>query len=336
MPPIYITEQGAKIRIQNNRIHIERPSGDRSETLYQAPIGTVSQVVLSGNVGLTTPAIAAFLERQIDVVFLDSHGNFRGRLLSGADPHTSLRRAQLHASEDQGFVLNMARCLIRAKLKHQHTLLRRCGRDRHDPVLAGAVLELSKAESSLEDRLTLNALRGAEGSAAAAYFSGFRQLFGPEWCFHARRHHPSPDPVNAMLSYGYTLLTQAAVSAVRTAGLDPYIGFLHEEAWNRPSLALDLMEEFRPVVDGIVLRCCHTQMIRPADFEKDQDLSLMSASARRTFISAFEERMSQRHLHPVTQTNLTLRQCLAEQARQIAFCCENAPMLPEYKAMGFR
>ena len=338
MPPIYITEQNTKIRIRNNCIHVERETGQDPEMLYQAPISTVSQLVLSGNIGLTTSAIGTFLSRQIDVVFLDSHGNFRSRLLSEANPHTVLRRAQFHAAEDKKFPVNLARCLIRAKLKHQHTILQRQNRTVQDPEIAAAVLEIAAIEKGLEGKFTLPALRGAEGNAAAVYFSGFRKLFAPEWNFRHRRQHPSTDPVNGMLSYGYTLLSQAASAAVQIVGLDPYVGFLHEDAYNRPSLALDLMEEFRPVVDGLVLWCCHSGLITPADFERDLEghQCLINASARKLLIKTFEERMENRHIHPVTLTSLTLRQCMLEQARQIALCCENLTKTPEFKGMGFR
>lgn len=337
MPPLYITEQGTKIRIRNNRVHVERDSDSTPETLWQAPIGTISQVVLSGNVGLTTPAIAAFLERRIDVVFLDSHGNFRGRLFSEADPHVSVRKGQYRAIENRGFVRLMVRCLVRGKIRNQKNLLQHIDHDKPGMVPAESIQKIIDTENSLESKTTINGMRGAEGKAAAAYFSGFRTILGMKWGFRRRRKNPSPDPVNAMLSFGYTLLSQLAVSAVQTVGLDAYAGFLHEDAYNRPSLGLDLVEEFRPLIDDMVLDLCESGRIFPENFEMDPDAGscLMDTGTRKIFIQSFEERMETRYLHPELQKWVTLRQCMTEQARTIAALCEKAYELPEYRAMEF-
>ena len=337
MPPLYISEQGTKIRIRNNCIHVEREDAARTETIYHAPIGTVSQVVLSGNVGLTTPAIAALLDRKIDVVFLDSHGHFRGRLQTESDPHVWIRRGQYRAVENKDFCQNMVRCLVSAKIRNQKYLLMRSSSQLPSQIQEMAIKKIDDAELTLKTKSTVNAMRGVEGKAAAAYFSGYRQLFNSSWNFHKRIKNPSPDPVNAMLSYGYTLLSQLAVSALQTVGLDPYAGFLHEEAYNRPSLGLDLMEEFRPIIDEIVLNFCVCGEISPNDFKIDSDKGgcWMNSGARKMFIQRFENQMESRHVHPVTQNALSLRQCILEQARQIAFCCEKAPSISEYKAMEF-
>lgn len=338
MPPIYITEQNTKLRIRNNCVRVERDTAASAETLWQAPIGTVSQVVLSGNIGLTTPAIAAFLDRQIDVTFLDSHGNFRGRLLSEADPHATVRRRQYRALEIPEFVRSVVRSLIRGKIRNQKFLLQRADRDDPGMFLTSVIQKLTDAEHSLDTKTTVNAMRGVEGTAAAAYFSGFRTIVGMKWRFHRRLKNPSPDPVNAMLSFGYTLLSQLAVSAVQTVGLDAYAGFLHEEAYNRPSLGLDLVEEFRPVIDELVLSLCRTGAVSPENFEIDPGTRCcwMDAETKKVFIRAYEERMETRFVHPRTGTSLTLRQCMLEQARQIAGCCERVPKKPDYTAMELK
>ncbi len=338
MPPVYITEQGTKIRIHNNCIRVERENGADPETVWQAPVSTVSQLVLSGNIGITTPAIGTFLTKQIDVVFLDSHGNFRGRLQGDADPHVSIRRAQYRAVENRSFTKNMVRCIIRAKIGHQMDLLERINRDLPDVQADSAIRIIAGACASLEKKSTVNAMRGVEGTSAAAYFSGYRRFFDAGWGFHRRLKNPSPDPVNAMLSFGYTLLTQLAVSAAQTAGLDAYAGFLHTESYNRPSLGLDLVEEFRPVVDEMVLGLCRSGEITPDSFQSDKESGgcWMSTDARKTYIRRFEGRMDERFVHPLTGTALTLRQCMLEQARQVAECCEKAPDMPAFTAMEFK
>lgn len=177
---------------------------------------------------------------------------------------------------------------------------------------------------------------GAEGKAAASYINGFRQLFGPEWKFERRARRPSPDPVNALLSFGYTLLYHNSHSAVETVGLDPFAGFLHTNVYNRSSLGLDLMEEFRPVVDGVALWCCRGGQIHPDDFLMEDDACIMNDRSKKIFIKAFEDRLNGSFSHPFVGKKLTMRQCLIEQARQIGYCVQKAPEPPCFVSMGFR
>ncbi|HQP46417.1 MAG TPA: CRISPR-associated endonuclease Cas1, partial [Flexilinea sp.] len=170
IPPIYIVEQGTKIRIHNRCVQIEKENDGAVQVLCRSPIGTVSQIVIFGNIGLTTPAIGLFLEENIDVVFLSVHGEFRGRLATGLSPHIALRKAQYHCLDEPEFVLDLSIQFVRAKLQHQKALLQRHNRDLK---------------------------------------------------FQHRKKRPSPDPINAILSFGYTLLAQSAISAVQVVGLDP-------------------------------------------------------------------------------------------------------------------
>lgn len=180
------------------------------------------------------------------------------------------------------------------------------------------------------------ALRGLEGSASAAYFCGYRRLFTEEWRFQNRNRRPPSDPVNVLLSFGYTLLAQAATAAVQVVGLDPYAGFLHEYVYNRPALALDLMEEFRPVVDGVILWACHSGQITPAHFTPGppERPVILSDEGKRRFIQAYEQRLDQAFTHPLRGVKLPLRQCLIEQARQVANCLQNGA--ENFQGMGFK
>ena len=284
MPPIYVTHQNSKLHVRNRRLQVEIGDGNSSEVLASLPLAHVSQVVLFGNVGLTTPAIDALLVQGVEVVFLTLKGEYRGRLAGSVTPHVPLRRAQYRRLEDTAFVLEMAKGFVRAKLTHQRTLLLRHNRDReeadkgrephgqhpadkeHPAEIAAAARQIAQAIEDVPRKVAINSLLGVEGSATAAYFRGFKRLFAPEWKFQDRNRRPPQDPVNVLLSFGYTLLTNLASSAIQATGLDPYAGFLHEVAYNRPALGLDLVEEFRPVVDGVVLWCCNSGQITPDDF----------------------------------------------------------------------
>lgn len=335
MPPLYVVQQNAKLRINNRRLQVDCEESEQKAEV-SIPLAQVDQVVLFGNVGLTTPAIDALLAQNTEVVFLTRRGEYRGRLTGSLTPHVPLRRAQYTRLGEPHFVLSMAKSFVCAKLQHQRTLLLRHNRERNNPDIAAAALQIKQALETLSHKTALSSLLGLEGSATAAYFRGFRLLFDPAWGFDDRNRRPPRDPVNVLLSFGYTLLTQLANAAVQTVGLDPFAGYLHEVAYNRPALALDLLEEFRPVVDGIVLWCCNSRQLTLEDFTPgsvDRPVVLGEMGQRR-FLQAFEQRLDQKYTHPFRGMQFPLRQCLVEQARQIASCIQNNN--PNYQGMGFR
>ena len=332
MPPLYVMRQGARLRIENRRLAVEL----EGETLSSTPLGQVSEVVLFGNVGLTTPAIDTLLAEGTPVVFLSQDGDYRGRLVGSLTPHVPLRRAQYRRGEEPAFGLAMAQGFVAAKLRHERALLLRHNRERDDAGLATAAVQLATALEAVPRKTGLAALRGVEGAATAAYFGGLRRLLGPGWRFARRARRPPPDPVNVLLSLGYTLLGQTANGAVQAAGLDPYLGFLHDVAYGRPALALDLLEEFRPVVDGVVLWSCNSGRLSPTDFTPGppERPVVLSDEGRRRYLEAYEQRLDQKFTHPLLGQQLPLRQCLLEQARQVAECIRSGQA--SYRGMGFR
>ena len=339
MQPIYILEQGARVRMRNQCILVEKNAGEGPAETVQFPIGTISQIVLFGNISLTTPAIGLLLERDVDVVFLSETGKFRGRLTSSSGAQVSLRRAQYRVLDDPNRVLKIAAKFIEAKLTHQKALLQRHNRDLGSAAIVKSIQVIDEMANKLNQKENMNSLRGLEGKAAAAYFEGYRQLFDPKWKFERRAKRPSPDAVNAMLSFGYTLLAQIAAGAVEVVGLDPYLGFLHSHTYNRQSLGLDIMEEFRPVVDGIVLWCVRGNQIIPEDFDATDDPVypiILNADARKKFIQAFETRMKSSFTHPVTKTRLSMKQCVIEQTRQLSRWLLSASDSFVFQPMGFR
>lgn len=337
MPPLYVVEQQTKIRIRNRRVQVERDGeAGASEVLLSVPLAQVEQVVIFGNVGLTTPAIEALLAQGCEVVFLSARGEFRGRLVGAVTPHVPLRRAQYRLTGDEDFVLRTAQDIVQAKVRHQRVLLQRYAREEGTPVLMAAVARLEEAVSEAGRKTQLQALRGVEGAATAVYFGALRSLLDPGWGFEDRNRRPPQDPVNVLLSLGYTLLARVCEGAVQTVGLDPYVGFLHEVAYNRPALALDLMEEFRPVVDGVVMWACRSGQVTLADFSPGppERPVVLSDGGLRRFIQAFETRLDQKFTHPLRAQQFPLRQCIIEQARQIAHRITEER--PGYTGMGFR
>lgn len=298
MPPLYLVQQNTKIRIRNRRVQVEDESVDPPEVLASIPLAQVEQVVLFGNVGLTTPAIEAFLEQNSEVIFLSQRGEYRGRLVGRLTPHVPLRREQYARTGESAFVLEMAKCFVVAKLSHQRALLLRHNREHADSEIESVIGQMRISIESVSHKTALPSLLGVEGSATAAYFRGLRRLFDSKWKFDDRNRRPPRDPVNVLLSFGYTLLAEAAASAVQTVGLDPYAGFLHELAYNRPALVLDLMEEFRSVIsDSMVLRTVNNRMLSMDDFIVEQEESgpkvTLKKPAMRVFVKQFSRRLNE-------------------------------------------
>lgn len=314
---LYLTEQGATLSRRGERLVVERDG----ETLADVPASKVLRVFVFGNVSLTTPAIAYLLREGKEVAFLSGRGRYYGRLISSESKNPALRRAQLHATEDVEACLELSRRLVVAKLANQRRILHRRPGEKASRA-AGDITELIGKAGATG---SLDALRGMEGLAAKAYFWAFGELLdGME--FTGRRRRPPPDPVNSLLSLGYTLLTYEAFSAAASVGLDPYIGFFHTDTYGRPSLALDAMEELRPViVDILVLSCVNRGRMKADDFEigdeEGKPIALLNDDARKRFFALYEQRMTT----PITHLSrsMTYRGAVHAQARQIVNYIKN-------------
>lgn len=316
---LIVDTQGTRLRKAGEQLLIEREGQENPERM---PLNVLEQVVLAGRgVSATTPLLYALLERGIDVVYQSQRGRFGFRLVGPAGKHSALRVKQIQVCTNPNQALTLARAMVAGKLHNQAVLLRRYG-----PALNGAgAAALQRIAAQLQRAQQAphaDALRGHEGSAAAAYFGAWPQLFAAErWGFRGRAYHPAPDPVNAMLSLGYTLLLRDIEGAVYRIGLDPLVGVFHTLDYGRPSLALDLEEEFRPViVDALVLRILRQQLLEPTDFTRRGRNCLMTDDARRFFFAQYEERLQVRVRHPAWKQQLTYRQCLQRQVEHVARC----------------
>lgn len=329
MSTLYVVEQGATVRRRGARLVVTKFSqkkGEepREEKLADVPVIKVTQVVIMGNVSLTTPVLALVMERGIDVVFLSRYGKFRGRLVGRGSGFGALRMAQYRAVTDFDYALGVAKQVVRGKLLNQRTLLARYHGRAPQPEVARAVGRIDELGRSIGRKRGNNALMGIEGAGAAAFFEGLRALVPPEWEFTRRARRPPPDPLNALLSLGYTLLGNVLYAAVALTGLDPYLGFFHVERYNRPGLMLDLIEEFRPaVVDWLVLRVVRTGILTLQDFVWDTTGEArlpvqLTEEARKRYIAEFEQRLNTRVIYPPTAERNTWRRCMELQARQVA------------------
>lgn len=335
MPPLYITTQGAKLRYRKRRLVVEKDDDE----ITAIPAIHVDQVLLFGNVSVTTPALSFLLKNDVATSFLTLRGRYKGRLVGPMGGHGRLRLRQYERANDADWALKTARAIVTIKLHNTRTLLRRYARRIESPSapkLSDAADQLSTLIARAERCRTVNSLNGVEGRGAAIYFSLFRYLIrAPGWTFEKRNRRPPRDPVNALLSFTYTVLTHQVESAVRAVGLDPYIGFLHQAAYNRPSLALDLVEEFRPIVaDSVVLRCLNNQIILPDHFSYETEGKypvLLDEEGRGRIIRELETRLNLKFKHPDRGERVTYRRCFELQARRLARCLQTGDVYHPFK-----
>jgi CRISPR-associated protein Cas1 len=325
MPALYVVEHGAVVRHAARRLIVEKDG----QEVRSLPLAQVDELVLVGNADITTPTVKLLLYEGVDTVYLTADGEYCGRLVGPMTKHGELRRRQYERSREPAFAMRAARACVAGKLKNMRALLMRYDRQLDQPEIAAAVDQLAAQARSAEQAEVYGSLLGVEGAGSAAYFAVFGRLFKRDWGFRKRMRRPPPDPVNVLLSFGYTLLAKMIEAAVATAGLDPYIGYLHMAEHGRPSLALDLMEEFRPIVaDSVALRCMNADLVRPEDFtpgETPERPVVLSEEGRRRFIAEFEARVADEFIHPALNERATYRRCFELQARAMAAAIRGGP-----------
>ena len=328
------TDEALPLIVQSQRAHITKDGEtlriadeDNSDTTVR--LNDMSDLALFGNISITTPALATLLDRDIPVAFHSHGGWFRGVAHGVGHRNVEVRTEQYRRSFDASFCLDFARSLIAAKIVNLRTIVRRNWRGERDG--RKTVLDrLNAARRSTRSAASTSVLLGLEGDAAATYFRAFSNLLAhptaeasPEnteemaqFRFDTRNRRPPTDPVNAMLSLAYAMLTRHLTAALATVGLDPYRGFLHTSRYGRPALALDVMEPFRPIIaDSVVLTAVNTGEISAGDFVNASTGTSLTTSGRRRFISAFERRLSQETTHSLFGYRLSMRRLLLLQSR---------------------
>ncbi len=259
----YVTTQGVRIEKHGRRLIVH--GKDIRKPLF---LESLEQLVLFGNVSLTTPAIQTLFVRNIDTVFNRLDGRFIGRLAMKSPANVLLRKRQFDLCDDQAARLPIAKAIVRGKILNQATLLTRIKRARNQPAALAAGDKIRRLVHDVEHAHNCSVLRGIEGRAAAIYFAHLHLGFIKDWKFVKRIRRPPTDPVNCILSFLYTMLTNRCYAAIHQVGLDPQPGILHELAYGRDSLSLDLVEEFRPLVgDTLTLALFNMNMLHESDFE---------------------------------------------------------------------
>ena len=331
MATLYLNEQQSIVKKRDGYLIVQYP--DRRTV--EVPLIKVSQVVVSGDVTLTTPALHTLLERGIEVCFLSMYGHFRGRLSPPVAKNALLRREQYRAHVDPSRALKIAQACVSGKLENMRTMLLRLNRTLADSEISGATVAIHNVNQLVPTAATVGSLLGFEGNGSSAYFSVFAKLLRNPMNFTRRRRRPPTDPVNAMLGLSYTLLLHQVSSAIQVVGFDPYVGFLHQPRFGRPALALDLMEEFRPIIaDSVVLNVVNHRIVTEKDFQEELGVVHLKADARKTFYAKFEERLQEELQHPYFGYRTSYRRCMELQARLLGKSLTGE--IPAYLPLGIR
>jgi CRISPR-associated protein Cas1 len=282
------------------------------EKRLQVPLHHLAAIVVMAEAWMSPDLMRTCLERDISVTFLNERGRFLGRLEGTGAPGAMLRKNQMEAHLDPTRALALAKVFTQGKLANQrHVLQRACRESEGDTrdELAEAAKRIALIQPAVDRMETLDQVRGCEGEGAARYFENFGAMVrqqGEAFPWKGRNRRPPLDPLNALLSFAYALLMSDCLSACQSVGLDPAFGFLHAFRVGRPSLALDLMEAFRPLVaDRLVLTLVNNQQLRPSDFTRTESGAvILSDEARKLVITTHQQRKAQTLRHPFLEQEI--------------------------------
>jgi CRISP-associated protein Cas1 len=317
--PLYVQSAGARIGKRGDELVVELRDGTREN----ARIGNTSHVALFGNVQISTQALQELCCRGITVSYLSSGGWLYGITRGMDHKHIELRRLQFEIAASPPRCVALARRFVAVKIRNSRTMVRR---NADGPTTQTQLDRLKELVDAAESAARLDALLGIEGTAARIYFDAFKaMLHAPNdpdrltFDFEGRNRRPARDPVNALLSFGYALLTKDVAVTLISVGFDPYMGFYHQPKYGRPALALDVMEEFRPlIVDSVVLSAINTGALKSSDFIRRGGAVALSAAGRTAFLRAYERRMDELVAHPVFGYRISYRRVLEVQIRLLA------------------
>jgi CRISPR-associated protein Cas1 len=338
---LYLQEPGSRVGKRSAHLVVSKDSAE----LNRVPLAMVRQVVVFGNVQVSTQALETLASNNVPVMYLTGYGRFVGAFMPAPTKNINLRQDQYRRFSDPAEALSLAKEVVRAKLTNQRALLMRSLRSR-SPASAteeeasgvcehpGETATRGSEEPAARDMAELlvrldrvkevESLLGLEGQGASLYFGEFSRFLkaqppGRGFDFQSRNRRPPRDPINALLSFAYALLCKDCFSALCTVGFDPYCGFYHVGRHGRPSLALDLMEEFRAVIaDSVVLTLVNNRVVTPEDFLTWRAACQLTESGRKKFFQAYEQRKATVITHPIFGYRMSYSRMLEVQARMLA------------------
>lgn len=312
--PLYVSDQGAYVKLSAECLVVKPREGEETEVR----LPNTSQVCVFGNVQVSSQVVRALLDRGIPLLFFTTGGWFLGRIMGHDSKNVELRIAQHEVARDLQKCLELSRRFVESKILNCRTMLRR----NHREAPAEVLFELKQLARKASEATSIDSLLGLEGTAARCYFGSFAGMLGTNplasgtFDFDGRNRRPPRDPLNALLSLAYSLLSKDFAVTCTAVGLDAGLGFFHRPRFGRPALALDLMEEFRPLAaDSVVINAVNTGVVTQEDFLRHEGACALNTPARRRFIHAYERRMDQLVTHPTFGYRVSYRRVLELQAR---------------------
>ncbi len=318
---LYLNQNGLKLCKNKRRLVVKKGN----ETINESPIFDLDTIVIFGNCQITNQALGMILKTGVPVYFCYAHGGFKGKIVGRMDKNIFLRIDQFKRCDDQQFCVEQAKEIVKAKLKNQrHILRRRNYRNRLG--IGDKVHKFTVLLNKLERTNDMDKIRGYEGTGASTYFSCFEKLFlNDNFKFEKRTRRPPADPVNAMLSFGYSLLYNYIESLVEEKGFDPGLGVFHQPAYGRPALALDITEEFRQsIIDRLVLNIINNRVLKPEDFDRNVSKKypvLLSKEGKSSFLDKFNEMLNSRYKYKISDeliNKLPYREIMRKQVEHFA------------------
>lgn len=325
--PLYLNTQGLYVGKTGHLLRIK----DKDQVVQEVRIGEICQLNLFGNIQVSTQAIQTLCEHEVPIAYFSLGGWFYGVTQGLGVKNIFLRREQFRLADIPAFCLRLARELVAGKIRNQRTMLQR--NHLEPPPRALALLKCYSEDA--QHAQSLDQLLGIEGNAARLYFEHFPGMIkrdaddhptapstlpdGFSFDFTSRNRRPPRDPVNALLSLAYSLLTKDLTIITQIVGFDPYLGFYHQPRFGRPALALDLMEPFRPLIaDSAVLTAINNRMVGPHDFVRAGRAVALTPAGRKALYRAYEQRMDSLVTHPLFGYRVNYRRMLEIQTRLLA------------------
>ncbi|WP_028986364.1 type I-C CRISPR-associated endonuclease Cas1c [Thermicanus aegyptius] len=306
---LYVQTQGSYLHLDHETVIVEQ----EGEKALQVPLHHIGTIVMFGNVLISPYLLGRCTDQGISVIWYDVYGRFSARAVGRTNGNVLLRRAQHQVLNDEKRALKLASRFVIGKLRNSRSVVQRAIRDYPDSKtsLEKAAKQLNQCIRDVDKQVTIDELRGVEGYGSSVYFEAFSSLLRTDddfFVFELRSRRPPRDPINACLSFAYSMLTQDCISALEGVGLDPQIGYLHTLRPGRPALALDLIEEFRAyLADRFVLTLINRKQLSKSDFDmRPGGAVLLNEKGRRTFLAAYQKRKQEEIHHPIINQRVPL------------------------------
>lgn len=289
MAVLYVKEQGTYVKKKNESIVVSKGS----DILLQLPVANLDNMAVIGNVQLTSQVLQMLLMRGVDINHFSFSGKYLGRTAAESSKNIFLRLAQYEIYHNLERRLELARQIVNNKILNQMKMIERFPFSGQEYVWRSDVEKMEYHRQKLPYKKTSNEILGVEGICSQIYFGAYGKMFKCEYEFHGRNRRPPRDPINVIISLGYTFLTKEVSNALDAESFEMYLGFLHGIRYGRKSLALDMVEEFRqPVVDRLAIRLFNKRMITEFDFSLEENAILLNEEGFKKFCKEFEKWMT--------------------------------------------